>query len=469
MLGWRRWSTAADKGKSSSKQRLIRSTKKPPAARSGAFFLLGESESSREDLSVLIDRYLTVNPMERRDRALLTELVYGIFRQRGYLDWLIDHFSKVNLHPPIRNILRLGLYQLLFLDKIPPSAAVNTSVELAKEADGMAASRLVNGLLRNILRQRENLPAPDPKGDPVAFISVSTSHPEWMVRRWLARWGKEKTLQLCRFNNEIPPTTLRTNTLKIKREDLERRLKEEGAAVTLSPLSSAALFVRGVPVSSLPSYREGFFYVQDEGAQLISDLVDPRPGERILDLCAAPGGKTTHLAELAGGGAQITATDLNVDRLDLIRENITRLQTPGVEVTALAEATPADRRYDRILIDAPCSALGILRRIPEGKWRKKSSIIADYAAEQRDLLEQALNHLHVGGRLIYATCSTETEENETLAAAFEAAHPELRREDPRGSLPEAARKYVDERNQFTTRFNSDKMDQFFAVRWIRTA
>ncbi|TAK09238.1 MAG: 16S rRNA (cytosine(967)-C(5))-methyltransferase RsmB, partial [Candidatus Manganitrophaceae bacterium] len=342
-------------------------------------FLLGESESSREDLSVLIDRYLTVNPMERRDRALLTELVYGIFRQRGYLDWLIDHFSKVNLHPPIRNILRLGLYQLLFLDKIPPSAAVNTSVELAKEADGMAASRLVNGLLRNILRQREILPAPDPKGDPVAFISVSTSHPEWMVRRWLARWGKEKTLQLCRFNNEIPPTTLRTNTLKIKREDLERRLKEEGAAVTLSPLSSAALFVRGVPVSSLPSYREGLFYVQDEGAQLISDLVDPRPGERILDLCAAPGGKTTHLAELAGGGAQITATDLNVDRLDLIRENITRLRTPGVEVSALAEATPADRRYDRILIDAPCSALGILRRIPEGKWRKKSSIIADYA------------------------------------------------------------------------------------------
>jgi 16S rRNA (cytosine967-C5)-methyltransferase len=433
-------------------------------------FLLAESASSGEDLSVLIDRYLTAHPMERRNRALLTELVYGVLRQRGFLDWQIDYFSKVKkIDPAIRNILRLGLYQLLFLDKIPPSAAVNTSVELAKEAKGIAASRLVNGLLRNVLRQRDHLPAPDPKGDPVAFIAVATSHPEWMVRRWLARWGWEKTVEFCRSNNEVPPTTLRTNILKITRESLARRLEEEGAAVTPSALSPSTLFARGVPVASLSSYREGLFYVQDEGAQLISDLVDPQPGESILDLCAAPGGKTTHLSELTGGRARVTATDVRPARLDLVKENLTRLQTPGIEVGALADATAADRQYDRILIDAPCSALGILRRIPEGKWRKRPSIIDEYAREQRTILEQALDHLKVGGRLIYATCSTEPEENEEQAAAFESAHPELRREDPRGSLPEGARKYVDERNHFTTRFNSDKMDTFFAVRWMKTS
>lgn len=470
MRGWRRWSTAADKVHSISNQRLIRSKKKPPAARSGALFLLAESESSQEDLSALIDRYLTAHPMERRDRALLTELVYGILRRRGTLDWQIDHFSKVKkIHSPIRNILRLGLYQLLFLDKIPPSAAVNTSVELAKEKEGIAASRLVNGLLRSILRQKDPLPAPDPKGDPVAFISVTTSHPDWMVRRWLARWGREKTLHFCQSNNEVPPTTLRTNTFKIKPEDLARRLEAEGAIVTSSTLLPATLFVKGVPVSSLPSYREGLFYVQDEGAQLVSDLVDPQGGESILDLCAAPGGKTFHLAELAKGRARVTATDISADRLNLIQENLTRLQTPGIAIESLAQATAVDRRYDRILIDAPCSALGILRRIPEGKWRKKPSIIDEYAREQRTILEQALKNLKVGGRLIYATCSTEPEENEEQAATFEAAHPELKREDPKGSLPEAARKYVDERNDFTTRFNSDKMDTFFAVRWIRVS
>jgi len=408
--------------------------------------------------------------MERRDRALLTELVYGVLRRRGFLDWQIDYFSKVKkIDSVIRNVLRLGLYQLLFLDKIPPSATVNTSVELAKEAEGMAASRFVNGLLRNILRQKERLPTPDPNGDPVIFISVTTSHPEWMVRRWLARWGREKTLQFCRFNNEVPPTTLRTNTLKISREDLALRLKNEGATVAFSALSPAALFVRGTSVASLPSYQEGLFYVQDEGAQLISNLVDPQPGEQILDFCAAPGGKTTHLVELSKGRARVTATDLSGDRLELIRENTARLQSPGISVETLTEATAADRRYDRILIDAPCSALGILRRIPDGKWKKQPSIIEDEVKEQRKILEQARGHLKMGGRLIYATCSTEPEENEEQVAAFESAHPELRREDPRESLPDAARRYVDARNQFTTRFNSDKMDQFFAVRWIRVS
>lgn len=427
---------------------------------------MGQAETSATDLSALIDAYFRQHPLERRERGLLTELVYGVFRQRGYLDWLIDRYSNVSLHLPIRNVLRLGLYQLLFLDKIPPSAAVNTAVELAKGAEGIAAGRLVNAILRNVLRQKERLPQPDPS-DHATAIAVTTSHPIWMVRRWIERWGPEKTAALCRFNNEIPPTSLRVNSLKTDRTALEALLRKEGATVEPAAVSPAALYLKGVSLGALPSYLHGQFYVQDEGAQLISYWVSPRPGESVLDLCAAPGGKTTHLAELMAGRGEVVATDLSDERMALIRENVERLHTPAVSVKPLAEATAPDLRYDRILVDAPCSALGILRRIPEGKWRKKPALIADSAKEQRRILERAAGLLKAGGRLVYATCSTEPEENEALAEAFSSDHPELAVERTTEGLPEGARKYVNDKGYFTTLFNSDKMDQFFAVRWTK--
>jgi 16S rRNA (cytosine967-C5)-methyltransferase len=461
---WKGWCTV-DK-KSGAKHKLIRAKAKPPSAREGAWFLLNQAEASQADLSALIDDYLRKYPLERRERALLTELVYGIFRQRGFLDWEIDRFSKVSLHLPIRNVLRLGLYQILFLDKIPPSAAVNTAVDLAKGAEGIAAGRLVNGLLRNILRQKEQLPTPDP-GDRVAFISVTTSHPEWMVRRWMARWGEEKTIALCRFNNETPPTSLRVNLLKTDRATLIKALEKEGAEVTPTPNSPVGLYVKGVSLRSLPSYSEGHFYIQDEGAQLISYLADPQPGESVLDFCAAPGGKATHLAELMQGKGRVVATDIDPDRIVSIRENLSRLQTPAISIETMEEATAPGRLYDRIMVDAPCTALGVLRRIPEGKWRKKPALIEAYAREQRQILEKAAGHLKAGGRLVYATCSTEPEENEEVVEAFTAEHPELKREHPAGSLPAAARKHIDSKGYFTTLLNSDRMDQFFAVRWIR--
>jgi 16S rRNA (cytosine967-C5)-methyltransferase len=224
-----------------------------------------------------------------------------------------------------------------------------------------------------------------------------------------------------------------------------------------------------VSLRSLPSYGQGRFYVQDEGAQLISNLVDPQPGEIILDVCAAPGGKATHLAELMQGKGQIIASDIDPNRMALVRENIKRLQTSGVLAEAPEEAMATERQYDRILVDAPCSALGILRRIPEGKWQKKPEIIQYYVKVQREILEKTLHHLKVGGRLIYATCSTEPEENEEVVEAFSKAHPELKIEDPSEGFPLAARKYLDEKRYFTTLFNSDRMDRFFAVRWIRMA
>lgn len=404
---------------------------------------------------------------DQRDQALITELVYGVFRQRGFLDWQIDRFSRVKkINFTIRFILRMALYQLLFLDRIPDYAAVDTSVAIAKKKEGIAAGRFVNGLLRNVIRSKAYLPKPSLE-PLVSFIAVTTSHPEWMVRRWLARFGEEETMRLCQSNNEVPPMTLRVNRLKTKREKLCNELIEAGGRAKPTGLSQEGLVVKGLSVVSLPAFNRGEFYIQDEGAQLIAYLVDPKPGERILDLCAAPGGKTSHLAELSGGKATIHATDIDSNRLRLLKENLDRLGTPGITVEALSSALSSDRLYDRILIDAPCSALGILRRIPEGKWWKEPSIINTNAVLQLEILESAFTHLKGDGHLVYVTCSTEVEENEEVVAAFSKQHPELVLEDPSSSLPLPARKYVNEQAYFTTQVNSDKIDQFFAVRWIK--
>ena len=443
--------------------------KRPKNPRKAALALLSEVDESPKDLSLLIDVYLTKNTFEPRDKALITELVYGVLRQKGYIDWQIAQFSKVKtIERPIRQILRLALYQLLFLDRIPAYAIVNTSVEMSKEVGRTAAGRFVNGLLRSLIRQKEQLPQPKP-GHRVSFIAITTSHPEWMVRRWLAHWGEEKTLALCRANNETPPMTLRVNRLKTSRAKLSAELEAAGGMLETSALSPDGLILKGVSLRSLPAFQRGDFYIQDEGAQLLSYLLNPQAGETILDLCAAPGGKTSHLSELAEGKLTVIATDIHADRRALIQENIKRLETPGIQVETMDEALSPQRKYDRILIDAPCSALGILRRIPEGKWRKSPSIVASNASTQLEILEKAQPLLKIGGRLVYATCSTEPEENEAVVAAFMRAHPEMKLEDPSTALPPPARHYVNEKGYFTSLFNSDKMDQFFAVRWIKQA
>jgi len=441
--------------------------KRPKDPRKAALALLAELEESPKDLSFLVDKTLTQNTFNPKDKALMTELVYGVLRQRGYLDWLVDQFSKVKtIKRPIRKILRLALYQLLFLDRIPVYALVNTSVEMSKESGGSGAGRFVNGLLRSLIRQKEQLPQPDP-AHRAAFIAITESHPEWMVKRWLKAWGEEKTLALCRANNEAPPMTLRVNRLKTTREKLCAELEAAGGRVETCALSPDGLILKGLSIRGLPAFERGDFYIQDEGAQLISCLLDPKPGELILDLCAAPGGKTSHLAELSEGKAKITATDIHIERLILLRENIDRLETPGIKLESMAEGLRGE--YDRILIDAPCSSLGILRRIPEGKWRKRPSIISSNADTQLEILEKTWPCLKIGGRLVYATCSTEPEENEALVESFMRAHSEAILEDPSDVLPLSARAYVNEKRYFSSLFNSDRMDHFFGVRWIKGA
>ncbi len=415
----------------------------------------------------MLDQSLTRSSLSREDRALLRELVFGVVRQRGALDWQIDQLSKVpRLDPAVRNILRLGAYQLLFLDRIPPFAAVSTAVDLAKEASGIAGGRLVNGLLRNLLRRKEALPLPDPVREPIRHLAVVHSHPEWLIEKWLRQWGETPTVALCLHNNTPPPVTLRVNVLKTTRERLAADLAAEGAS-SVSPTvhSPQGLHVKGVHVTTLASFRRGEFYVQDEGAQLVSLLVAPKPGEAILDFCAAPGGKTLHLAELADGRGEITATDIDAVRLAKLRENLRRLQTPGIVVLPAPDALRG--RYDAIVVDAPCSALGILRRIPEGKWNKSPDSISTSANVQYQILERVVPQLKTGGRLIYITCSTEPEENEAVVERFSAAHPDICLDNFADNLPQGLRPFVTPSGYFTTLPNSVSMDHFFAARWVR--
>jgi 16S rRNA (cytosine967-C5)-methyltransferase len=430
---------------------------------------------SAKQLDPVLDRVLRSPGLNPTDRALVTELVYGVLRQRGYLDWAIGLFAVEGGRRQsvrLKNLLRLGSYQILFLDRIPVSAAVNESVRLAKTLGSGPVAGFVNAILRALSRA-EAIALPNPDGDPVLYLSVKYSHPEWLVRRWLSRLGRERTAALCASDNEIPPVTVRINPLRTTREALAAELKREGIGVTPCRVSSAGLMLRGVgDLTGLPAYRRGAFYVQDEAAQLIGRIVDPKPGERILDLCAAPGGKSTHLAELMGDRGEVVAADADAKRLERIVQNIERLGLASVRsVAADATRDPAalgDRPYDRILVDAPCSGLGILRRNPEAKWYKTEDAVTGMAARQRKILDRVPPLLKPGGVLVYSTCTTEPEENENVIGDFLDGHQDFRLETIHSDAFEGS-DLVTPEGYVNTLVNPYQMDHFFAARLMKQA
>lgn len=368
----------------------------------------------------------------------------------------------------IRNILRLGAYQLLFLDKVPVSAAVNESVKLAKEKE-QRSSGFVNAVLRNIDRERNKIPYPEPEEHPIEFISVRYSHPAWLVKRWIERYGIDKTIELCRLNNEAPPFAIRANRLKINREGLKELLRKDIDRIEDCSVSSNGLILKGVSnISENPAFKEGLFYVQDEAAQLVSQILDPKAGEKVLDACAAPGGKTTHIVELMEDKGEIIALDVNKKGLGLLKENCERLGIsivkPYLKDAAKDISDIAKDKFDKILIDAPCSGLGVIRRHPEGKWQKKEELILESQKIQKRLIENLSGYLKDGGILVYSTCSTENEENEDVVEDFLERHPEFKIDDIKQYLPETGRMLVDEKGFLHTSPINNRMDGFFAVR-----
>jgi 16S rRNA (cytosine967-C5)-methyltransferase len=376
-------------------------------------------------------------PLNPQDRGLLTELVYGSLRMRGHLDWIIGQLYRGNptaLETTVRNILRTAVYQLRFTDRIPPFAAVDEAVRIAKTLQPAAAG-LVNAVLRNTLRKKDAIVWPDMADDPAAAISAFHSHPLWLVRRLIVQFGKEETIAICRADNAIAPLALRVNSLKASRTEALAALAAEGIAAEPTALSPDGLRLTspGAPLRESAAYKRGLIRIQDEASQLVARLVAPQPGERILDLCAGAGGKTLHMAALMKNRGRIIALDLHEDRLRMLREEAQRLGATIVETrTGDAAETHAgfSGAFDRVLLDAPCSGLGTLRRNPEIRWRLAPVDLKKCMQIQRRLLASAAQCVRPGGRLVYSVCTVTPEENELVVADLLKSRPEFTRLHP---------------------------------------
>jgi 16S rRNA (cytosine967-C5)-methyltransferase len=368
------------------------------------------------------------------DRALCYELTLGVLRWQLWLDTLITHYAgrdAATLDAPVRRALRLGLYQLRFLTRVPQSAAVNESVNIAHAAGLRSAAGFVNAVLRRATREPYFDPA-SLAGDELARVAISTSHPAWLVARWAAEFGTDAAEQIARANNRTPPVAFRVNTLRAAEEEVIARLRAAGVEVVASKIAEGAWRVdAGTGGEALRALAaEGLVYTQDEASQLAGRLVGAREGERVLDVCAAPGSKATQIAALTAGRALVVACDLYGHRLRTVVESARRLGAENILAVGLdAEESPlpfAEGSFDRVLVDAPCTGTGTLRHNPEIRWRITPADVAELAARQRRILSNAALAVRRGGRLVYSTCSLEREENESVVASFLEAQPQFR-------------------------------------------
>lgn len=363
--------------------------------------------------------------IDKRERAFLMELVYGVLRHRDHLDWMFRGFLKKpsGLSPNTLNNLRLALYQIAFM-RVPEWAAVNEAVEIEKAGKGRAP--LINAVLRNFLRYREGI-VPPPKEDLVNYISITTSHPKWLVKRWVNRFGFDEALRLAGKNNEIPGLTIRMQD-ESQREAAVKLLAEKGVTARASEYSPAGVVIAGTQAyDTLAEILPFKYVVQDEAAQIVTLLLNPAPGERVLDACAAPGGKATHIAGLMKDTGEVVAVEFDEKRIEQLKENVSRIGLKSIRVVQgdardLAKAGPGKKTetaaFDRILLDAPCSAIGVIRRNPDVKYRHSAQDLARFRENQAGLLGAVSRLLKSGGVMVYSVCSTEPEEGEEVVNGF---------------------------------------------------
>ena len=400
-----------------------------------------------------------------RDTQLAMAMIYGVLRWQGYLDQVIAGFSShplAKMKPLTRVALRVGTYQLLFMDRVPDSAAINETVQALKAAGQPKwLTGFVNGVLRSLARGKDKiLPA-------TSREALFLSHPPWLVGRWQQRYGNEVSEAICRTNNEQPPLVLRVNTRRTTQQAYLQMLSEAGIEAVAGSYAPDAVRLDGYrgAVPALPGYAEGFFQVQDEAAQLATLLLGELALGRYLDGCAGLGGKTSHLAQMLPPGGEVMAVEPHAGRRRLLAENLARLGLtatifPG-ELQAFAGGNP--EKFQGVLIDAPCSGLGVIGRQPDIRWQRHAVDLPRYAARQRALLDQAASLLATGGILVYATCSTEPEENDAVVTGFLAAHPEFVVTDAKPFLPAPAQPLVDNYGYLHT-LPHQGLDGFFAAR-----
>jgi 16S rRNA (cytosine967-C5)-methyltransferase len=442
-------------------------------ARKTSLYILNTLDQGNKTLDDILDEVLSQHTFfSKRDRALLQIIVYGVLRWRAKLDWVIDYFSKTRLKkidPKVLNVLRLGLFQIIYLDRIPVSAAVNTSVEMAKFLAAPYVVRFVNGLLRNAVRNYKQVPFPDENSDPVSALAVKKSIPKWLAERWLDRFGLEETALLCDTINTIPPLTVRCNTLKTHRETLLILLEKDVEKVERTGCApdGAFFFNPKKSISEMKAFEDGLFQVQDEAAQLVTFLLNPQPGEMVLDACAGLGGKTGHISQMMNNRGKLIAMDNNEKKLHRLQSEMVRLGismvTPRTYDLNDPPAAKSIKKFDRILLDAPCSGLGVLRRNPDAKWHTSEKDLIRHAKRQSIFLDNLAHQVKPEGRLVYCVCSTEPEENESVIKGFLNKHKDFAIEKNPEGLPYEARSLLTGNGYLKTFPHHNNMDGFFAV------
>jgi 16S rRNA (cytosine967-C5)-methyltransferase len=432
-------------------------------ARKVALLSLAEWESGDRKIDVVLERQLVSADLDARDTALAQNLTYGVLRWKGRLDWVLDQYVKGGLRSlpiPIRNALRLGLYQIDYLDRIPPRAAVSESVNLAKRYGHRGTAGLVNAVLRNVLTSlRPDFPSIE--ADPIGHVSAVYSHPRTLVERWVRRYGLDMTVVLCEYNNEVPRLVARANGLACTTEALARALSREGRETRPGRYFKECLeILGGGDVTELKCFRDGLMQVQDESTLAAVRLLDPRPGEDIIDMCAAPGGKTTYIAERMADAGKIRAFEISRRRARMLSSNIARLSITNCHVLCGRATREVTDPADGVLIDAPCTGTGTLGRRADARWnfdlmsreRVRSDIeelerihprqiFAHHSSRQLRLLLEAADLVRDDGRIVYSTCTLEPEENEQVIAHFLRKRPEFTLED---AAPYVPRMFIDE-------------------------
>ncbi len=440
-------------------------------ARTAAFRALVAIQANHRDLpTALVESRRRLE--DDRDRSLAAAIVHGTLRWQRACDFLIERVSArplASLDQDVLVILRLSLYQILHLDRVPSAAVVDDAVNLARAAGKRSATGFVNAVLRSTLRQRRALPFPPRPDDladraaPLLYLGVTCSHPEWLVTRWLDRVGFEQAEKWVRFNNEPAPLTLSINRLRATRNQVRSALAAENVECEETPLAPHGL--RVVTGNPLRQADHDGFLVQDEASQLVPLVVDAQPGERTLDLCAAPGGKTVMMSGDMEDRGVLAACDVRTRRVTLLRDTIRQAGCRhAYPVHVPAEGPlPFGSTFDRVLVDAPCSGLGTVRRDPDIKWRRHEADLAGLADRQVTLLHRAAVVVRPGGRLVYATCSSEPEENEQVVDRFLAANPAFRVLDLRHDGRAELRRVLDDRGMLRTLPFAHGLEAFFAA------
>ncbi|HEX2788563.1 MAG TPA: 16S rRNA (cytosine(967)-C(5))-methyltransferase RsmB [Ignavibacteria bacterium] len=406
-------------------------------ARSIAVKILCRTERTDSYLDKLIDAELRTDVLNDFDKSLLNELSHGVIRWMRRLDWFLNGFYRGNYEkclPEVKNTLRVAMYQILFLNKIPHFAAVNEAVEFIKKLRGDKHAAVVNGLLRTILRTLNNLVWPSRDVDEVNYLGIVQSHPNWMVKRWIARFGFDDAVKLCESNNKRPILSLRINKLKISSEDFEKYLNEKNIQFRKSDYLSNFYTIKILSKIYADDYfKQGYFSVQDISAGFVAELIKPQEGDLIIDLCSAPGGKTAHLSELMSNKGEIIAVEKYLSRIEVMKSNFKRLEVKNVKILHddVNEPTSAELtetlvgKADKVLLDAPCSGLGVLSKKPDIKWKREFEDIKMLQDLQMNMIENASKYVKPGGVLVYSTCTTEKEENMDVVNQFLQNHPEF--------------------------------------------